>query len=93
MPAAVESVLARHPGVAECAVFGVPDDRLGQRVVAAVVPTSSSAPPTLDEIRDFVSASLDRTAAPRQFVVVAELPRRGIGKIDRRVLAQRYCTP
>lgn len=93
MPAAVESVLARHPGVAECAVFGVPDDRLGQRVVAAVVPTSPSAPPTLDEIRDFVSASLDRTAAPRQFVVVAELPRRGIGKIDRRVLAQRYCTP
>ena len=41
MPSIVEAVLARHPGVAECAVFGVPDDRLGERVVDAVVATSS----------------------------------------------------
>lgn len=93
MPSAVEAVLVRHPWVAECAVFGVPDDRLGQRVVAAVVATAPSAPPSLDEIRDFVGASLDRTAAPRELLVLADLPRRGIGKIDRRALREHYLAP
>jgi len=86
MPSVVESVLVRHPGVAECAVFGVPDDLLGQRVVAAVVPATPSSAPALEELRDFVADSLDRTAAPREVVVVTELPRLGIGKVDRRAL-------
>ena len=90
MPSEVETALARHPGVADCAVFGVPDDRLGQRVVAAVVAAAPSAPPTPAELRDFVSTSLDRTAAPRDVVFVAELPRRGIGKIDHRALREMY---
>lgn len=89
MPGPVETVLARHPAVAECAVFGVPDDRLGQRVVAAVV-VASSAAPTLAELRDFVAQSLDRTAAPRDVHVVDQLPRLGIGKIDRRTLRERF---
>jgi O-succinylbenzoic acid--CoA ligase len=99
IPGVVETVLARHPDVAECAVFGVADDRLGQRVVAAVVAAAPSSPPAPDELRDFVAASLDRTAAPREVVFVAELPRRGIGKIDRRAVldqyraAQRYRSP
>ncbi len=93
MPSMVERALARHPAVAECAVFGVPDDRLGQRVVAAVVPTAPPDPPTLDELRDVVGETLDRTAAPREVVVVAELPRRGIGKIDYRALREQYRSP
>ena len=88
LPAAVEAVLSQHPAVAECAVFGVADDRLGERVVVAVVP--SGPVPTLDELRDFVSGSLDHTAAPREVHIVDELPRRGIGKLDRRALRERY---
>lgn len=88
LPSEVEAALSRHPAVAECAVFGVADDRLGQRVVAAVVP--SGCPPDLAELRDFVSESLDRTAAPREMHIVDELPRRGIGKIDRRALRERF---
>ena len=90
MPSVVEAALARHPGVAECAVFGVDDDRLGQRVMAVVVAAAPSSPPTAGELRDFVSASLDRTAAPREVVFVAELPRLGIGKIDHRALREMY---
>lgn len=89
LPAAVEAVLSRHPAVADCAVFGLDDERLGQRVVVAVV-ASTAVPPTLAELRDFVAASLDRTAAPRQLHLVDELPRRGIGKLDRLALRRRF---
>ena len=64
-PQLVETALASHPGVADCAVFGVPDERLGQRVVAAVVAADGSAPPTLAELRTHVGALLDPTAAPQ----------------------------
>lgn len=90
MPQIVEAVLATHDAVAECAVFGVPDERLGQRVVAAVVLVAGRDSPTDAELREHVAATLDTTAAPREFHVVDELPRRGIGKIDRRALAARF---
>lgn len=90
MPEVVEAALATHAAVAQCAVFGVADDRLGQRVAAAVVPPPGSGAPTLAELRAHVAATLDVTAAPREVHVVDELPRRGIGKVDRRALATRY---
>jgi O-succinylbenzoic acid--CoA ligase len=68
----------------------VADDRLGQRVAAAVVATQGAPWPTLEELKDFLAPSLDPTAAPRELHFVDELPRRGIGKIDRRALRQRY---
>lgn len=90
MPAPVETVLARHPAVADCAVFGLDDDRLGQRVVAAVVLAPGVAEPTVDDIRAYLAQSLDATAAPRELHIVDELPRRGIGKLDRRALVARF---
>lgn len=90
LPQLVESALAGHPAIADCAVFGVPDERLGQRVVAALVLAPGSAAPDVAELRAQVAQTLDATAAPRELHVVAELPRRGIGKLDRRALAARY---
>ncbi len=89
LPSIVEAAVASHPAIAECAVFGVADERLGQRVVAAVVVTDG-ATITLPELRSHVAADLPATAAPREVHVVAELPRRGIGKIDRRELIRRF---
>lgn len=88
LPQVVEAVLAEHPAVAQCAVFGVPDELLGQRVVAAVV--AAGQPPSLAELRAHVAAALDATAAPRELHIVDELPVRGIGKVDRRALAERF---
>ncbi|WP_245906571.1 o-succinylbenzoate--CoA ligase [Mycolicibacterium palauense] len=90
LPQPVEAVLCEHPGVAECAVFGVADDRLGQRVVAAITVFPGVTAPGVAELREHVAAVLDVTAAPREVHVVAELPRRGIGKVDRRALAREF---
>ena len=90
LPQLVEAALATHPAVADCAVFGVADERLGQRVVAAVVVATGCAAPTLAELRAHVASTLPSTAAPREVHLVDELPRRGIGKVDRRELAARF---
>ncbi|MEO6795071.1 MAG: o-succinylbenzoate--CoA ligase [Mycobacterium sp.] len=89
LPGPVEAVLSTHPAVAECAVFGIADDRLGQRVAVAVVVAGTTVP-TLEELRAHVAKSLDATAAPRELHILAALPRRGIGKLDRKVLARQF---
>ena len=88
LPQPVEAALRTHPAVADCAVFGVADERLGQRVAAAVVPAEGAAAPTLEELRAHVMRTLDHTAAPRELLIVDALPLRGIGKIDRSALAR-----
>ncbi|WP_380170940.1 o-succinylbenzoate--CoA ligase [Kineococcus sp. DHX-1] len=80
-PGLVEEALSGTPGVAEVVVVGVPDTEWGQRVVACVVP--SGTPPTLADVRERVAGALDRWAAPRQLLLLAELPLRGPGKPDR----------
>lgn len=92
LPGPVEAALGRHPAVAECAVFGVSDARLGQRVVAAVVVAAGAPVPALADLREFLAGELDRTAAPRELHIVDRLPRRGIGKLDRGALRRRYET-
>jgi o-succinylbenzoate---CoA ligase len=90
LPQLVEAALATHPAVADSAVFGVTDERLGQRVVTAIVVAPGCAAPTLAELRAHVTSTLPSTAAPREVHLVDELPRRGIGKVNRRELAARF---
>ena len=89
LPGLVEAALATHPAVAECAVFGVADERLGQRVVAAVV-LEPATTITVAQLRSHVSGSLPATAAPREVHIVDTLPRKGIGKVDRRELMRMF---
>jgi acyl-CoA synthetase (AMP-forming)/AMP-acid ligase II len=86
-PHVVEAAIITHPAVAQCAVFGLPDGRLGERVAVAVV---AAGPVTLAELRAHVVEKLDSTAAPRELHIVDELPLRGIGKVDRRALIERF---
>ncbi|MFD6894858.1 o-succinylbenzoate--CoA ligase [Rhodococcus sp. NPDC060086] len=89
VPQVVEAVLVEHPAVREVAVIGLPDDRLGQRVVVVVVPEKGFSP-TLGELREWTTATLDTTAAPRELHLLDALPLRGPGKIDRRALVTRF---
>ncbi|WP_432563124.1 o-succinylbenzoate--CoA ligase [Kineococcus sp. SYSU DK003] len=86
-PALVEDALTGTPGIAEVVVVGVPDPEWGQRVVACVVP--GPVPPSLAEVRDRVSHAVARHAAPRQLLLLDELPLRGPGKPDRAALRAR----
>jgi acyl-CoA synthetase (AMP-forming)/AMP-acid ligase II len=81
----VESVLARHPAVAEVAVFGVPHPTLGEDVAAAVVPRPGHAL-DVDELVEHCRASLAAFKCPRRIVVVGPLPRNAAGKVDKRRL-------
>ncbi|HZA75537.1 MAG TPA: AMP-binding protein [Acidimicrobiales bacterium] len=85
-PVAVERALSAHQGVREVAVVGRPDADWGQRVAALVVPADPAAPPTLDELRELAKQELPAYAAPRELVLVPELPRTGSGKLVRRAL-------
>ena len=80
-PAAVERVLRMHAGVGEVAVGGRPDPEWGERVVAWVIPSRSEEPPTLDLMRALVKEQLGASAAPRELVLVDDLPRTRSGKV------------
>lgn len=85
-PEEVEAALRDHPSVADVAVAGRSDPRWGQRVVAFVVAADPRAPPSLAELRDFAARRLPRYRAPREIVVVGELPRTAAGKLRRSAL-------
>lgn len=82
-PDEVEHALRDHAKVADASVAGRIDPEWGQRVVAYVVPADPASPPTLQELRDHVSITLPRHKAPRELVLVDDLPRTASGKVRR----------
>jgi acyl-CoA synthetase (AMP-forming)/AMP-acid ligase II len=88
-PAEIERVLTTHPSVAEAAVFGVPDKRLGERVIAAVLP-QAGAPIDPAELAVFAESRLSRHKRPTEWIMAATLPRTSAGKVRKHVLRQTY---
>ncbi|WP_300010482.1 AMP-binding protein [Pseudonocardia sp.] len=75
----IENALLEHPGVAEAAVFGTPDDDLGERVVAVVV--AAGERPAAQELIDHVATLLSPHKRPRDVRFVDVLPRNDMGKV------------
>jgi long-chain acyl-CoA synthetase len=84
-PAEIESVLVTHPDVRDCAVFGVPDDDLGETLVAAVERKPGTAV-TEDELRAFLKERLTNYKVPRSIEFHTALPREESGKLFKRKL-------
>jgi acyl-CoA synthetase (AMP-forming)/AMP-acid ligase II len=88
-PGEVEAALARHPGIAEVAVIGVPDVQWGE-IVCAVVVGSGGAAPTLAELQRHCEGRLAPYKRPRRLELVDALPRTAAtGQIQRALLVQR----
>ncbi|BBZ22272.1 acyl-CoA synthetase [Mycolicibacter hiberniae] len=81
----IETALLGHPAVSEVAVVGLPDEDLGQRIVAFVVPSPDGAAPP-DELIDYVAQQLSVHKRPREVRIVDALPRNAMGKVLKKAL-------
>ena len=84
-PRDVEDLLLRHPGVAEVAVVGRPDERMGEEVVAFVV-RAPGQDPTEEQLLAFAAEGLASYKRPREVRFTGFLPRSPIGKVLKRQL-------
>jgi fatty-acyl-CoA synthase len=87
-PGEVEDLLAGHDGIADVAVFGVPDEEFGERL-AVVAVRRPGADVDADEVRRFVKQNLATYKVPRDVTFVDELPRTATGKVLKRELRPR----
>jgi acyl-CoA synthetase (AMP-forming)/AMP-acid ligase II len=91
-PSDVEGALTRHPAVYECVVFGVGDDKWGERVEAAVL-LRDGAKASADELIAFVKQGLGSIKSPKAIHLVDDLPRSAVGKVLRRDVKAAWNTP
>jgi fatty-acyl-CoA synthase len=94
----LESLISRHPAVAEVAVIGVPDARWGERPLALVVARAEAkAAVGADSIKSHllafvIAGTLSKTAIPERIVFVDAIDKTSVGKIDKKLLRQKYGT-
>jgi fatty-acyl-CoA synthase len=86
-PAEIEALLATQPGVAECAVLGLPDAQWGEQLVAILVAFPGC---TLDEptLRHALRDNIARYKQPRRYVFMSALPKTALGKVQKAVLRE-----
>jgi malonyl-CoA/methylmalonyl-CoA synthetase len=90
-PKEIELVLDDQPGVLESAVIGVPHPDFGETVLGVLVPEKGGKP-DLEEIQASVKTSLARFKHPRKLILLDELPRNTMGKVQKNILRDKYQT-
>jgi acyl-CoA synthetase (AMP-forming)/AMP-acid ligase II len=88
-PGEIEDVLREHPDVADCAVFGVPDEQWGEGVAAVIVARAGTSP-AAEGLRDFVRARLRSSRAPERITFRDALPYTETGKLLRRAVKAEF---
>lgn len=89
--AEVERVLLAHPDLAEGTAYGVPDERLGERLVAVVVPHASAGEVTPEAVQRHVAAHLAAYKVPTEVIVqTTPLPRNHLDKVDKVALRRGH---
>jgi len=89
-PKEIEAVLDAQEGVLESAVIGVPHPDFGETVLALIVPSAERAP-DLDAIHAQISQSLARFKLPKKLILLPELPRNTMGKVQKNTLRDQFC--
>lgn len=88
-PQEVEDLFTLHPRVADIAVIGVPDEEMGERVVAFVQP-ADDAQGLAEELTGYARERIAHFKVPREFIVTDDLPRTPTGKLVKGRLKDRY---
>ncbi len=89
-PAELDNLLAGHPKIADVAVVGIPDERLGERVAAAVVPAADQHVELADIIEFLKAEDVAVFKLPEKLLVVESLPRNPVGKVLRHELTPLF---
>ncbi|WP_373177059.1 fatty-acid--CoA ligase FadD4 [Mycobacterium marinum] len=91
-PQEAENILVTHPKVMDAAVFGVPDDEMGQRVMAVVqtVDPTDATSQFGDELMEWLRDRLSHFKCPRSVAFEAQLPRTDTGKLYKNGLIEKY---
>ena len=88
----IEDVISSHKDVVMCAVVGVPDKIMGERVRACVVPAKDCDETRLrSELDELLKKNVSRYAQPRELVFMTGLPKTLVGKIAYNELKQEAC--
>ena len=88
-PKEIELLLNQEDGVLESAVIGVPHPDFGETVVGIIVPEGDQEP-NLEAIRSNISGSLARFKHPKKLVILTELPRNTMGKVQKKALREQF---
>ena len=89
-PKEIESELDRLPGVVESAVFGLPHPDFGEGVTAAVVCAAGVVAPLEAELLQALRQRLAAYKLPKQLIFMADLPRNSMGKVEKKLLRERF---
>jgi fatty-acyl-CoA synthase len=94
-PAEIENALASFPGVAECAVVGLPDDRWGEVPVLVLVRQANDEGANLqaDAVLEHLQNQIARFKLPRRVLLVSQLPKNALGKVQKPLLRQQLQAP
>ena len=92
-PKEIENVLEKHEAVHEAAVIGLLDEDYGERVTAVVVPKKDRTETCAEEILSYCKQYLAAYKCPKQVILVDQLPRNAMGKIQKDVLQKSYSKP
>lgn len=88
-PSEIDTLLEGFPGLAEAAVCAYPDDKLGEKICACVVPLPGAEPPTLAQIGDYLlQHGIAKFKLPERIEVMAALPRNPMNKVVRSALQE-----
>lgn len=88
-PAEIEHHLTQYPGVADCAVFGVPDAEFGERLLGLIQP-AADADINVQDLMQWLSTRIARYKVPRELLLRPALPRDDNGKIAKRRLRAEF---
>lgn len=86
----IEQVLLEHPDIAEVVIVGIPDETWGERVAMMCRMKAQRPALTIEAVRDWCQSRLSKYKVPSRLLVVEEIPKNAMGKVNKRSLVSMF---